>query len=88
MSPSASFTPGPWYLDKYVVRDKRHGHYIAECHHNCFGHQLLRANGLLISAAPDLLGALEAVNEWSVAAPVDDFPYPIVEAAIRNANGR
>jgi len=42
----------------------------------------------LLRAAPDLLRALDAVNAWSVAASDDDFPYAVVEAAIRKARGR
>ena len=42
----------------------------------------------LVRAAPDLLQALKAVNAWSVAASDKDFPYPVVEAALRKARGR
>lgn len=42
----------------------------------------------LLRAAPDLLRALDAVNAWSVAASDNDFPYPVVEAALRKARGR
>jgi hypothetical protein len=38
-----------------------------------------------MAAAHDMLQALEILNEWSITAPVEDFPYPVVEAAIRNA---
>jgi hypothetical protein len=41
-----------------------------------------------MAAAPAMLYALEVLNAWSVAAPVEDFPYAIVEAAIRAARGR
>jgi|APIni6443716594_1056825.scaffolds.fasta_scaffold1260093_2 hypothetical protein len=49
------------------------------------GHEFDRDNACLMAAAHDMLQALEILNEWSITAPVEDFPYPVVEAAIRNA---
>ena len=45
------------------------------------------ANARLMAAAPELLAALETVNEWSIDTRGDDFPYWIVERAIDKARG-
>ena len=42
----------------------------------------------LLSVAPDLLRALDYVNQWSITSHDDDFPYPVVEAALKKARGR
>ena len=52
------------------------------------GHDFDCDNACLMSAAPDMLQAFDILNEWSIAAPVEDFPYSVVEAAIRYARGR
>jgi hypothetical protein len=62
-----------------------HGLFVAAMSTGC---DIDRDNACLMAAAPDMLHALDVLNEWSITAPVEDFPYPIVEAAIRNARGR
>jgi hypothetical protein len=42
----------------------------------------------LARAAPDLLRALDYVSQWSITARDDDFPYAVVEAALKKARGR
>jgi len=42
----------------------------------------------LLRVAPDLLRALDYVNEWSITSRDDDFPYPVVETALKKARGR
>jgi len=42
----------------------------------------------LVKVACDLLRALEYVNQWSITSRDDDFPYPVVEAALKKARGR
>jgi predicted component of type VI protein secretion system len=42
----------------------------------------------LLTAASDMLRALDAVNTWSVTASDDDFPSAVVEAALTKARGR
>lgn len=42
----------------------------------------------MMAAAPDLVQALETLNEWSITAADADFPYPVVEAALVRARGR
>ena len=76
-SPSAH-TPAPWYVD-YVSPYSRicikpyPGPVICDL---CpLGNEAEEnANAHLIAAAPDLLAALETVNEWSINSSDDDFP--------------
>jgi hypothetical protein len=42
----------------------------------------------LVKVACDLLRALEYVNQWSITSRDDDFPYAVVEAALKKARGR
>lgn len=64
-----NFTPGPWHFDgEYVWADSIQG-YVADpgtedvmegkCVPMNKAHKIMKANGLLIAAAPDLLYALQ-----------------------------
>jgi hypothetical protein len=88
---SSAHTPAPWHVD-YASQYSRicikpwPGPVICDL---CpLGDEAEEAaNAHLIGAAPDLLAALETVNEWSINASGDDFPYWVVEPAIDKARG-
>jgi hypothetical protein len=89
-SPSAH-TPAPWHVDdasgySRICIKPWPGPVICDL---CpLGDEAQEnANAHLIAAAPDLLTALETVNEWSITASGDDFPYWVVEPAIDRARG-
>lgn len=91
-TPSSSVhTAGPWHVDygspySRICIKPIPGQIICDI---CpLGDEALEnANAHLIAAAPDLLAALETVNEWSINASGDDFPYWVVEPAIDRARG-
>lgn len=51
-------------------------------------HDASLRNARLLCAAPELLEALETAGAWSIDTRGDDFPYHVVEAAIKKATGR
>ena len=60
--PAAAFTPGPWAHRGRYVGTPNHMSFIAECRDrsgNWSDDTMSRANARLITAAPDLLEALE-----------------------------
>lgn len=67
-----------------LIQDDEFGQIVADVETAPNAESLAR----LLAAAPELLDALETVNEWSIASHDDDFPYPCVEAALRKARGR
>jgi hypothetical protein len=96
---TAQHTPGPWtHTYKATVHEKSTGSSIAQVHnfYDAKGHSQTGANTLLISAAPDLLAALESLLEWCILKEKES-PYvantrkPIVieqvKQAIRKAKG-
>lgn len=97
-TPSAR-TPEPWHVtvsenpavyggEKHFVvmgdRETGSGQIVADI-------EMLdeaEANACVMAAAPELLEALETVNEWSIDTRGDDFPYEVVERAIDKARGK
>jgi hypothetical protein len=101
------FTPGPWEIDKHnhdwiVTSSEKYVGHLAEVrsnlaypYHSEEMQQAKKANGTLISAAPDLYNALEAllgwVAEWAVAEgqgiQVQDDITAAARAALAKARG-
>ena len=61
--PSEKHTPGPWFLRHPEIKDEQ-GVEIASvnCYRDCLPEE--EANARLIAAAPDLLAACEALDEF------------------------
>lgn len=84
-------TPGPWYgfEDKGVFADEDQKRPVFETGCGCCtGNELSQANACLISAAPDLLEALEAY--LSLETHIKDGMSPIIDlgrAALKKARG-
>lgn len=61
MSEKVSFTPGPWVIGEFgVIFDDKNRDAVCELNFRIKAVDL--ANAKLISAAPDLLGALESLT--------------------------
>ena len=75
-----SHTPGPWA----VLNDGRHvdaknGQYVCKVYNPEVG--TLLANAYLLSAAPTMLSALEAIEE----VPMDSYYHELVAVALKKA---
>jgi len=89
------FTPGPWSVSQYmddlwVSPGPKHEKNIAKIVN--FGGEAYQANAYLVSAAPDLLEALEKLRAAFVVAVGDKSPFAkvalgITDSAINKAKG-
>ena len=59
-----SYTPGPWHLDEYDDIATQGGLAVAGYYRGIKGIENPEANARLIAAAPDLLEALQAAENW------------------------
>ena len=91
-TPKAQHTPGPWKYDggAYVIGP--HDSRIDRCPYVAgvwedpqIPNDQKTANGLILSAAPEMLEALEDVSQW--AGPDDYEPWANVRAVIDKAKG-
>lgn len=77
---SAQHTPGPWHCE-YGTDE----YYAVYSDGDCPLRNDTEANAHLIAAAPDLIQALEALNQFWIEEDVnpDDYPryWPLLEAA-------
>ena len=96
-------TPGPWTVDEHqgngdlVVRSLDSDDIVANCQSDSYGLAEQRememeraANAQLMSAAPELLAALEEITEliqWSESGGEEERAYDAARAAIAKAEG-
>lgn len=94
----SAHTPGPWKwhwkldglkADCGVFSEKTEGHAYSICRAPVFEAQdQWEANARLISAAPDMLEALEALVQADASGELDDSMFAAARAAIAKAKGK
>ncbi len=84
-------TPAPWNLgtETLIVRSANRENHIADCGISySLSDNEMKANAVLIAAAPELLEALEAMMKFAESGTYDDDdPLELASVAIAKAKG-
>lgn len=93
---ASGHTPGPWRVSESGVRDvggyicfiNKPTHYADQEERYAREVEERKANAQLICAAPDMLAALKAVDDFISGKPDAPEPFGIVRAAIAKAEAQ